>query len=240
MIKDCQSRGCKICGKWHHTLIHRNKDPSREHSNGSRDLSQQQENVQATYHTFKESCVTCVLLATAQVNVKDCKEYLSRTPTFGSQSNFITESSVRNLGLKQTRNQVPITGINNATSVTNYNVNLEITSMKNDYTSKLNCLVLPRITSKMPMTDIDISTWKFPSDVVLADRDFNKSAPTDILLGVERFFEILMSERYDCKGLPVLQNTKLGYILSGKLHHSYRITRGNAIPFLYKQIPFII
>jgi hypothetical protein len=76
----------------------------------------------------------------------------------------------------------------------------------------------------MPMTDIDISTWKFPSDVVLADRDFNKPAPIDILLEAKMFFEILMSERYDCKGLPVLQNTKLGYILFilfGKLHQSY-------------------
>jgi len=44
------------------------------------------------------------------------------------------------------------------------------------------------------MTDIDISTWKFPSDVVLADRDFNKSAPTDILLGAEIFFEILITD----------------------------------------------
>jgi hypothetical protein len=107
------------------------------------------------------------------------------------------DSSVRRLGLEQTRNQVPITGINNAKSVTNYNVNPEITAMNNDYTSKLNCLVLQRITSKMPMTDIDISTWKFPTYIVLADRDFNKPAPIDILLGAEIFFEILMSERYD-------------------------------------------
>jgi len=57
-IKDCQSHGCKICGKWHHTLIHRNKDLSREHSNGGQGLSQQQENLQAKYHTFKESPVT--------------------------------------------------------------------------------------------------------------------------------------------------------------------------------------
>jgi hypothetical protein len=62
----------------------------------------------------------------------------------------------------------------------------------------------------MPMTDIDTSTWKFPSDVVLADRDFNKPTPIDLLLGAEIFFEILMNGRYDCKGLPVFQNTKLG------------------------------
>ena len=224
MIKNCQARGCKICGKWHHTLIHRNKHLSGKHSHGSQDLSQQQEKLQATYHAFKESPVNCVLLATAQIKVKDCKGNFHTCRALldsGSQSNFITESSVRKLELVQTRNQIPITGINNATSVTNYNVNIEITSMKNDYTSKLNCFILPRITSKMPMTDIDISTWKFPADVFLAERDFNKPTPIDILLGAEIFFEILMNERYDCKGLPILQNIKLGYILSGKLQHSY-------------------
>jgi hypothetical protein len=65
---------------------------------------------------------------------------------------------VRRLGLEQMRNQVPIIGTNNAKSVTNYNVNLEITAMNNNYTSKLNCFVLPRITTMMPMTNIDIST----------------------------------------------------------------------------------
>jgi len=224
MIKDCQSHGCKICGKWHHTLIHRNKDHSREHDNGNQESSQQQENIQAMYHTFKETPVTCVLLATAQIKVEDCKGKFHTCRALldcGSQSNFITESTVRRLGLEQIRNQIPIIGINNATSVTNYNVNLEITSMKSDYTSKLNCLVLPRITSRMPMTDIDISTWNFSSNVVLADRDFNKPAPINILLGAETFFEILVNGRYDCNGLPVLQNTKLGYILSGKIHNSY-------------------
>ena len=59
------------------------------------------------------------------------------------------------------------------------------------------------------------------TDIVLADRDFNKPAPINILLEAEIFFEILMTERYICKGLQFLQNTKLGYIPSGKLHHSY-------------------
>ena len=64
-IKDCQSYGCKICGKWHHTLIHRNKALTREHSNRCHGLSQQQENLQATYHPFKESPVMCVICDSA-------------------------------------------------------------------------------------------------------------------------------------------------------------------------------
>ena len=193
MIKDCHSHGCNICGKWHHTLLHRNKDFSQEHINRSQDLSQQQRNVQATYHSFKESPIARVLLATAQVKIKDCKgnEHICRALLdCGSQSNFIKESTVRRLGLEQTRNRVPTAGINIATSVTNYNVELQMSSMTNNYASILNCLVLPRITSNMPMNDIDISAWEFPSDVVLADKDFHKSGPIDILLGAEIFFEI--------------------------------------------------
>ena len=97
MIKDCQSRGFKICGKLHHTFIHRSKDSPKEHISGSSCLSTQQENVQATYHTFKESSLTCVLLAAAQIKVRDCKGRFHTCRAildFSSQSNFITESSV--------------------------------------------------------------------------------------------------------------------------------------------------
>ena len=92
------------------------------------------------------------------------------------------------------------------------------------------------------MTDIDISTWKCSSDVVLGDRDFSKPAPIDILLGAEIYFEILMTERYVCKGLKVLQNIKLGYILTVKRNHSYvKEYKRQCHSFFvqYRQIPFI-
>ena len=142
MIKNCQSHGCKICEKWYNTLIHRKKQHSQECENRDQESALQQENIQATYHTFKETPVTCVLLATAQIKIKGCKGKLHTFDALlvcGSQSNFITVSAVRSLGLEQIRNQIPITGINNATSVMNYNVNLEITSMKSDYTNELHC-----------------------------------------------------------------------------------------------------
>jgi len=106
-------------------LIHRKKQHSQEYDIRDQESAPQQENIQATYHTFKETPVTCVLLATAQINVKDCKGKLHTCCArldCGSQSNFITESTVRRLGLEQIRNQISITGINNATSVTNHNV----------------------------------------------------------------------------------------------------------------------
>jgi len=104
MIKDCQSHGCKICGKWHLNLIHRKKQHSQDYDNRDQESAPQQENVQATYHTFKEKPLTCVLLATAQIRVKDCKGKLHTCRALldcGSQSNFITESAVRMLGLEK-------------------------------------------------------------------------------------------------------------------------------------------
>ena len=96
LIKDCLSHGCNICGKWHHTLLHRNKDPIPEHNNRNQKLSHPQETAQAMYHSLKESPMASVLLATARVKIKDCsgKEHICRALLYcGSQSNFITEST---------------------------------------------------------------------------------------------------------------------------------------------------
>jgi len=73
MINYCQSHGCKIFGKWHRTLIHRKKQHSQEYDNRDQESAPQQENIQATYHTFKETPISCVLLATVQIKFKDCK-----------------------------------------------------------------------------------------------------------------------------------------------------------------------
>ena len=104
MINDCQSHGCKIYGIWHHILIHRKKQHSQEYVNRDQESAPQQANIQATYHTFKETSVTCVLLARAQIKFKDCKGKLHTCRALldcGSQSNFITESAVRMLGLEK-------------------------------------------------------------------------------------------------------------------------------------------
>jgi len=53
---------------------------------------------------------------------------------------------------------------------------------------------------------------------MLADENFNKPNSIDILLGADVFFEVL---RHDMKtqpgNYPVLQDTDLGWIVSGKI-----------------------
>jgi hypothetical protein len=69
----------------------------------------------------------------------------------------------------------------------------------------------------MPSTHVNFDQWNIPGDIQLADPAFYKPGPIDLLLGSELFFEILRSEKRTRPGdYPTLQNTELGWIISGK------------------------
>jgi hypothetical protein len=57
--------------------------------------------------------------------------------------------------------------------------------------------------------------------VCLADKDFNRPATIVILLGAKSSLRYLLRDKFECKGLPILQNTRFGYVLSGRIHHTY-------------------
>ena len=53
---------------------------------------------------------------------------------------------------------------------------------------------------------------------MLADENFNKLNSIDILLGADVFFEVLLHDKKTRPGnYPVLQDTELGWIVSGKI-----------------------
>ena len=68
---------------------------------------------------------------------------------------------------------------------------------------------------------VDTSDWGIPEGLMLADEYFSKPNSIDILLGADVFFEVL---RHDKKTQPenylLLQDTELGWIISGKIHLS--------------------
>jgi hypothetical protein len=76
--------------------------------------------------------------------------------------------------------------------------------------------VLPNITSNSPVTRLDTTTWNLPKDIQLADEHFDKASAIDLLIGADLFYEILLCNRQTREGHPVLQETVLGWIVSGK------------------------
>ena len=130
--------------------------------------------------------------------------------------NFITERCVQRLKLARNHSATSIQGINNVNTATHHSVSIHLRLRRTDWHTSLTCAVLPNITSNSPATKLDTTSWNLPSDILLADEHFDRPSTIDLLIGADLFFEILLSNRRTRKGYPVLQETVLGWIVSGE------------------------
>jgi hypothetical protein len=67
--------------------------------------------------------------------------------------------------------------------------------------------VLPHVTSDTPAHHFDVSNWQIPTDIKLADEQFHKPGPIDLLIGAELFYDLLLPDKKTRQGHPVLQET---------------------------------
>ncbi|CAH2009395.1 unnamed protein product [Acanthoscelides obtectus] len=82
----------------------------------------------------------------------------------------------------------------------------------------INCLVIPRITDKLPIVSFDSSSLNIPRDTELADPQFNISDEVDILLGSEVFWSVMVPGlKKGTRRLVWLQNTELGWLVAGNI-----------------------
>lgn len=178
-------------------------------------------NTSTTLTSALRSPRSTILLATALIQVVNkwgafslCRSLLDS----GSQLNFVSERLAVQLGLRRQHALTDIDGIGDThTSVRHY-VTITFQSRINSFTTQLDFYVLPRISAHQPEFHFDISEWNFPTDITLADPAFYNPQKIDILLGAEIFFDLLLREQLRLSSkLPVLQNTKLGWIVAGKL-----------------------
>jgi hypothetical protein len=64
---------------------------------------------------------------------------------------------------------------------------------------------------------LDTSSWKIPTDINLADEQFNQPGDIDLLIGTDLFYEMLQPGRCTHPGnYPVLQETVLGWTIAGR------------------------
>jgi len=70
----------------------------------------------------------------------------------------------------------------------------------------------------IPATLVDSSYWGIMEGLILADENFNRPNCIDILLGADVFFEVLCHGTKTRPGnYPVLEDTEIGWIISGKI-----------------------
>lgn len=89
-----------------------------------------------------------------------------------------------------------LNGINASKSKALEYISLSITSIENNYTFNLQCIVLDTITNHLPTVTFNKSKLLIPSDIKLSDNAFNKLSSI-------------------CKNMPNIINTKLGWVVAG-------------------------
>ncbi|XP_045491084.1 uncharacterized protein LOC123690968 [Colias croceus] len=142
----------------------------------------------------------------------------------GSQSSFITKSLQRRMSLRTCPLQaITVIGIGNNSSNTVYESCLtQIKSLNSNYSVTLSCLVLNELTGRLPKTPVDIKALKIPNSLTLADPEFYKPAPIEVLIGADIFWDILNSEQLSLgPNNPKLQNSKFGWIIAGPINNYF-------------------
>lgn len=204
-IKQCKSRfSCKKCDKRHNTLLHKDNQitPTVNNENTEKDSTVlvNHSTQLGSHYVFLPTAV--VLICDKRGNMHQARALLDS----GSQSNFITQSLLEKLCLTPQRLDIAIYGVNNKVTQVKDTVQVKIKSRINGFYTEMNCLVLERITEKIPYINIDTNSLELPEHIKLADENFNISNPIDLLIGSEIFWKILSSGQIKLgKDKPVLQ-----------------------------------
>nr|XP_037876794.1 uncharacterized protein LOC119630680 isoform X1 [Bombyx mori]XP_037876795.1 uncharacterized protein LOC119630680 isoform X1 [Bombyx mori] len=162
-----------------------------------------------------------VLLSTALIEVYNSssnKRLIIRALLdSGSQTSLITSKVKNELNLTPQPSRLAIVGVGNQPlSNTMQRCSLKLRSKQTDFEADISCFVLPQISSNLPNSTFDASICSLPSNIKLADPNFNHSAPVDMLIGADLFWHLIESDRLDFgPNQPTALKSKLGWILSG-------------------------
>lgn len=200
--KSCRSRSCKNCFNRHHTVLHLNK----------------RENTNVNNHCACNDN-TEILLSTAVIKIKGKNGTYHKARTLldnGSQQHFITEKLCRELGIELIPKAVPLRGIGLVTNQVSKSAEINFTSLDNNYSKTINCLVLTEITSNLPLKSIGPNTIVVPDNINLADPEFYLSSRIDLLIGAGLFYDLLKDGRIKLNNNQTYaQNSKLGWLIGG-------------------------
>ncbi|XP_038221613.1 uncharacterized protein LOC119839418 [Zerene cesonia] len=176
---------------------------------------------QTVMHTKDDnSSQQIVILSTAIVEVcSESGEYYCARAVLdsGSERSFITQSLANTLNLRILQSTQHIHGVGNFITQCSQSCNIEVKSRDGSFTARFQCLILPQITSKLPTTTFNFNQFNIPHNLLLADPSFYESQHIDLLIGADLFWELITEGKMRLKNGPFLQNTKLGWKVSGAI-----------------------
>lgn len=225
-IKDCKSKKvCSICHKRsHHTLLHKmSEDVSHSVSSPvSAEISEEPVDNSAVVnslscHTIKNSQV---LLGTALAKIRShyghyvtCRILIDSC----SEISFITSKLASALALPRTKAFLNPAGVGEVSlPASKMDVDCFITSNVDPSSSyRFSARVTPLIVKAAPSIQLPSDIKKRFSSLVLADPDFDKPGPVDILIAADVYSQIVSDPPSYIKGTPSAIHTSLGWVIFG-------------------------
>ncbi|XP_072377717.1 uncharacterized protein [Diabrotica undecimpunctata] len=222
-VESCYLGPCKICNVKHNSLIH-------EQSNNP---------ISTNLFIQPQHSNTQILLSTVGFYVKDTvgnQHYCRALLDSGSQNNLITQGFCNKIDIPLIDSKLSIVGINQVTSHLSKKCNLTILSRVDNYQTTISCYVISNICSEIPAQKLIHPSLIIPKNIQLSDEQFFEPGEIDMLIGADLFWDLLTEGKiYLGNGLPILQNTKLGWVVSGKSPVSTSLSRCNFANTIYSE-----
>ncbi|XP_025829218.1 uncharacterized protein LOC112904129 [Agrilus planipennis] len=251
----CKSSSCRKCEGHHNSLLHADAIAKTKSNSVATENKQITGNIpnntasvnnnpdKESQETITNTCNTVsfnsVLLSTALVHVFDNKGNSHQCRVLldsGSQSEFISASLCKTLGLPLSKIDLSISCVGQNKAKVLHRARVKLQARHSAFQLDLNCLVLPKITSNLPVSSVDMDHINIPPNLFLADPTFNESGPIDILIGARHFWGLLDIGQIKLgSDRPTLQKTHLGWIISGSISPSKYIESRSIISCNFAQ-----
>ncbi|XP_076650259.1 uncharacterized protein LOC143357625 [Halictus rubicundus] len=164
------------------------------------------------------------LMTTAEIQVYDslnqrvcCRTLLDTCST----ANFITERLAAKLQLRRKKCSTSIGVLNQITTSSNHTITATLRSKSSGFEKTLEFLVIPHISEKEPQQHINRNSVQIPANIKLADPEFHKPAPVDMLLGTGPTLSLLSVGQINLSARDgpdlLLQKTLLGWVIGGSI-----------------------
>lgn len=234
----CRSTNrCLKCARKHHTSIHENsshtdtssKDPTKTNDPAvSKSTTATRTDAQVLHASSEqESHSSCILLATALVNIISPKGKTSNARILidqGSEITLISERLVQHLHLPRKQSTVQLVGIGcQKSNVTNGITSCNLKSLTgSQFECSITAHILPKLTSVLPSVYIEKQQWSHLNGLTLADPNFLTRSSIDMILGADVYSRIIEKELIKGpEGAPSLnlQNSDGSFQVRQNLYH---------------------
>lgn len=233
-ISECYFGPCQHCKQKHNSLLHKNSNDDNSNSSTLHPEPKPSQVKSTVLHSSLGSQCNDgvrtdqlipppVLLPTALVEVIDDnnKRHTARALLdSGSQHCFVSDAFCKRINYTNfLQSTVQISGVGQSVTQSNKLCDLTIRSKVNDYYTNMRCYVLPgKITSFLPTVSIDVSSIQIPKHIQLADPNYNIPSEIDLLIGADIFWDLLNEDKIRLTTGSYLQDSKLGWVISGPIY----------------------